>query len=352
MKTLIRTLLIAALAGSSANAPAASTDREADIDARLEEAGVPGVAIATIRNGSVRVRTHGSASPGGYRRLDGDTRFEAASLSKTVFAAMFLDAVAAGELSLDAALLETQASARVSDRAGYVRLTPRLVLSHQSGLPNWAGDAADRRRKDPLEFKAPPGSSFGYSGEAFELLRAHAEKATGLMLDDWFRRHRDRFGMPNSGFVYEHSADNAAVAVGPNDVATRGVRGMPGGNAAASLVTTARDYGRFLGWLLDNEALLARALTPQVLVERRHAAAIHWGLGWGIYERADGRRIGFHWGDNFQFKAFVAIDPSNDLAIAYFANGVEGLRLVDAIVEPVVGELRDVRDWLGYEDGE
>jgi hypothetical protein len=79
---------------------------------------------------------------------------------------------------------------------------------------------------------------------------------------------------------------------------------------------------------------------------------IQWRLHYLIllFKRPDGSRVAFHRGDSFQFKAFVAIDLDNDIAVVYFANGVEGLRLIMAIVEPVVGDLRVVRDWLGYEE--
>ena len=74
-------------------------------------------------------------------------------------------------------LAATPASQRVTNEDWYGEVTPRLVLSHQSGLPNWAGDARDPERTDPLEFKREPGTGYDYSGEAYELLHAHVTQA-------------------------------------------------------------------------------------------------------------------------------------------------------------------------------
>lgn len=318
------------------------------IDA-MATADVPGVAIAIVNGDALDLIALGNGSPDDDTPVSPDTVFEAASLSKTVFATMYLQEVASGWLSLDEPLMTTRAARRVTDTALYGALTPRLILSHQSGLPNWAGDARIPGRSDPLEFDRDPGTAFGYSGEGYELLRADVEVRLDTSLEAWFDRYRHGFGMPASHFTFDHVPANGAVAKGVSAETMRGISPSPHGLAAASLTTTARDYGRFVRYLLAKPALLERMTEAQVTIEDGDPGALRWGLGWGLYERPDGSRIAFHWGDNWQFKAFVAIDLDNDIGIVYFANGVSGLELVSAIVEPVVGDLGMVRDWLGYE---
>jgi hypothetical protein len=56
--------------------------------------------------------------------------------------------------------------------------------------------------------------------------------------------------------------------------------------------------------------------------------------------------VHFHWGDNGDFKAFLALDRESGNGVVFFANGRNGLDLVPAVVEPVVGSMRPVRAWL------
>jgi CubicO group peptidase (beta-lactamase class C family) len=315
----------------------------------MTAANVPGVATATVKGGTVTLFSFGSSLPDADTPVTADTVFEAASLSKTVFASMYLDTVAQQRLSLDEPLAKTRAASRVTDTALYEVLTPRLILSHQSGLPNWAGDARNPDRTDPLEFKREPGTEYGYSGEGFELLRAHVEVQLDTSLEEWFDAYRKAFGMSASHFVYDEVPAASAVARGASGD-TRSIRPSLNGIAAASLTTTARDYGNFLRYLLTNPALIERLTEAQVMVEETDLGKLQWGLGWGIYERTDGGRVAFHWGDNWHFKAFVAIDLENEVGVVYFANGVGGLKLVSTIADPVVGDLTMVREWLGYEE--
>lgn len=62
---------------------------------------------------------------------------------------------------------------RIEDRAAYGRLTPRMVLTHRTGLPNWVGtEVAFHQRTTPIPFLHEPGTTYTYSGEAFQLLHA------------------------------------------------------------------------------------------------------------------------------------------------------------------------------------
>jgi len=335
---------------SLAPCAAANPQDQTAVMEAMAAADVPGVAVATVEDGAFELISLGSASPNTDIPVTADTVFEAASLSKTVFASMYLDTVASQRLSLDEPLAKTSAASRVTDTNMYKALTPRLILSHQSGLPNWAGDARIPDRTDPLEFKREPGTAYGYSGEGYELLRAHVEAQLDSSLEEWFGGYRQGFGMMSSHFTYDEVPAASAVARGTSEDTTRGISPSPYGIAAASLTTTARDYGSFLRYLLANPALLESLTEAQIMVEETDLGQLQWGLGWGLYEDPDGRRVAFHWGDNWQFKAFVAIDLDNEVGVVYFANGVGGLELVSTIVEPVVGDLTMVREWLGYEE--
>jgi phytoene dehydrogenase-like protein len=108
-------------------------------------------------------------------------------------------------------------------------------------------------------------------------------------------------------------------------------------NAAASLVTSAEDYGRFL---------IATIRNPEL---GQQQAAINeflgWGLGWAI-ERAAGRTYLWQWGDNPGFKNFVLAEPSTGGAIFVFTNGDSGARVYDRVLTRATGHDHPALFWM------
>src|SRR5215469_344340 len=79
--------------------------RDTDLPVLLMEAAVPAMAAAVIREGHLdRLICGGVRSVQEHTYVDEDTVFEAASLSKPVFAYMVLQLVDQGQLSIDAPL--------------------------------------------------------------------------------------------------------------------------------------------------------------------------------------------------------------------------------------------------------
>src|SRR5918997_209412 len=85
-----------------------------------------------------------------------------------------------GGLALDAPLAGLRESPRLAHDERYRRITPRMVLSHATGLPNWGGDT--------LRLGFDPGTDYGYSGEGFLFLQKALERKTGRSLDELARR--------------------------------------------------------------------------------------------------------------------------------------------------------------------
>jgi CubicO group peptidase (beta-lactamase class C family) len=72
--------------------------------------------------------------------VDTATVFEAASLSKPVFAYLALRLADRGELDLDRPLADLFDYSRFGKDERARRITARMVLSHGTGLPNWGGE--------------------------------------------------------------------------------------------------------------------------------------------------------------------------------------------------------------------
>jgi CubicO group peptidase (beta-lactamase class C family) len=321
----------------------------------ISEATVPGMASAIIREGRLDcyvccgTQDAQAASP-----VDEHTVFDAASLSKPVFAHAVLQLVDQGYLSLDAPLGDylphyVPADARVSS------ITPRHVLSHSGGLPNWR--SADR----PLKTYFEPGARFSYSGEGFLYLQKAIEAITGEKLQTVVERLVVQpLAMVRSSFIWEHRFDpNRAY---PHDAFGRpALGGKPGeANAAGSFQTTAADFGRFLLGVLVGSRLRPETaqswLRPHI--EVRHAGAqslgptaddvptgVAWGLGWGL-EQSEG--VFFHWGDNGGFKAFTIGSVQRRNALAFFMNGASGLSIIPELVATFMPGDHPSVAWLNY----
>ena len=328
---------------------------EVEFQRLIEEASVPGMASAIIRNGQLDrciccgVRDVQSPVP-----VDEDTVFDAASLSKPVFAHMVLQLADQGQLSLETPLTSYLPGYMPADKRAS-SITARHVLSHSAGLPNWRNDDL------PLRTYFPPGERFSYSGEGFLYLQKAVEAITGERLHTLAERLvMAPFGMTRSSFVWDWRFDlNRAC---PHDDFGRPAVGRkPGeGNAAATLQTTAADYARFLLRVFDGSRL--RPETVQLWlrphVEVRHAkpqslgsvvedvaTGVAWGLGWGL-EPAE--EAFFHWGNNGAFKALTVGSIQSQDALVFFMNGASGLSLMPEIVSALMPGDRPSLAWLDY----
>ena len=107
---------------------------------------------------------------------------------------------------------------------------------------------------------------------------------------------------------------------------------------AASLMTSARDYGTFVRWLLGagpvsgGKPLLGPMATQRVAIND----ALGWGAGIGL-ERLDGRQYLWHWGDNPGFKNFVLVEPAASAALVIFTNGNAGMRVYERVIRARTG---------------
>ena len=298
---------------------------------------VPGLAFAGLVDCSVTpVIAVGAATLDPTTYVTDTTVFEAASLSKPIFAYLVMQLVDEGVLDLDRPLARDFAYARIDNAANYAQITPRMILAHQTGLPNWVGDTDIPDRNDPIAFVAPPGTQFSYSGEAYELLRNYVEFRTGRSLTDLFR---ERLGhiMPDSTFAFPLPAGTTPSRGYTSTREPTGERNLSNlGGAAGGLLTTAADYARFLELICSGQGLSETAyramLTPQSPVPPgQFPAPTSWALGWAVMGTGSATTI-LHGGDNGKYRSIAAIFPHERGGMVVLTNGRNGGDLIEALI--------------------
>ena len=340
---------------------ATETRLDKDIPALMAKAGVPGLAIAVIRNGeTVWTGSFGVRSEETKKTVTKDTVFNVGSLSKPVFAYGVLKLVDAGKLKLDEPLAPYLPKEFTEGDPRFKQITARFVLSHRTGFPNWPGDG------QPLTIHFTPGERFSYSGSGMVFLQKAVEKITGKPLNDYMQEAVfTPLGMQHSSYVWNPVFEND-VAIGHN-VAEAPVNLWKAeqANAAASLVTTAVDYAIFLNAVLAGKGLQPETLremeTPQIAVDSscsncvegqpsgKLSTTIFWGLGFGIEKTADGDSL-WHWGDNGVFKSFFVVRTASKSGVVYLTNSENGLSIARQILEKTLGGKQPAFDWLKYDN--
>lgn len=352
---------------------------DAELLELLRLASVPSISLARISGDRVTTRSLGVRRAGSADGVDPNTVYAAASLTKAVFAYVFLGLVHEGAVSLDRPVRDYLALPHPDDpHAG--RLTARHLLSHSGGWRNWRNTTTQ-----PLTSDFEPGSQWSYSGEGFYFLQRVAESITGKGVGQLMReRVFQPLGMTRSSMAMLESFE-------PNRASGHGGRGQPVTpfgestmlevrrllaargrpaddattadteqaartaapslpalpnflplNAAASLMTTASDFGRFLQHLLRAPkaggapaAIVAMMMTPQIRCNER----VQWGLGVGLEQTRAGLAA-WQWGDNPGFKNYFFADPARGDAMVVFSNGDRGARVYERVIRSITGEDR------------
>ena len=358
--------LAISLAAEAATEPLVG--RFAALPAWMDLALVPGVSWAMLdAAGTISFGAVGYAKAGATLATP-DTLFEAASLSKVVLAVAIHDMVRERLIDLDQPVA---GHVNFTDDAATRAITPRHLLSHSSGLPNWRDVAGE-----PLVSTFAPGAQFRYSGEGFVLLGRLIEAVTGQTAAQVVEARvlqPARMSLSSYGWArgaepavaWAHDGGGAVLAdkgpasytmrrdAGPSEPVDRwtladrdkaavalGKPALPifmTPNMAAGLWTTAGDYARFLAFARRYPALS----TSTTRVKR----TLDWGLGWGL-EREGGRRLAWHWGANDGVANLFVVDLASGRAVVILTNGDAGRKVYERTARTVFDREFDAFAWL------
>jgi len=332
---------------------------------------VPGLALALIDGGDISyVKAYGMADLEAKRPLRTDTVMYGASLTKAVFAYLVMTLVDDGIVDLDLPIAE-MLPRPLDEYEDYTDLasdprwrtwTLRMLLSHQSGLPNWRWFS----ESNTLEILFEPGSRYAYSGEGFQVAQWVLEAGLGLDLILLVqKRVFDRFGMRRTSMIWRDNFDpNFARGYDEqnNDV---GHRKWASFQAAGSMDTTASDFANFLAGLVNGVGLSSEAKTAmlgaQVPITAEHQfptqypvdtdanqdIRLSYGLGWGLFESPFGPAFFKEGHDDGSNNYALCIEPVKD-CILILANSSNGESIFLYLVNRLLGKTGLPWEWEGY----
>lgn len=286
------------------------------VAAQMDSLKIPALSFAVIQN--ERIVYYKAVGTKNYKgeSIDSNTMFEAASMTKPVFAYAVHKLVSAGRLSLDTPLYRYYPYDDIDYDDRYKLLTARMVLSHTTGFPNWRGGGGSE-----LTINFEPGTKYGYSGEGFEYLGLVLKHVLGKRILDIMQEEvLSPLSMNNSflikdKYVLDHLADDLKdnKEWGWNNLWLRP-------NGAYSLCTEAREYAKFAIRLMK-ESRSSTGVFQQMSMPQMQIEPDKWVcLGLFMEQTPYGPRYSHSGNNNNRFNSNFEFYKDQDMGYVFFMN--------------------------------
>lgn len=293
----------------------------------------PGYALCIIKDGRIVDQMYeGVADVATGRKIQADTTFRMASVSKQFTAMVILMFVEKGLLRLED---------RLSDffddcSQAYHEITLKHLLTHSSGIwdyepliPNnqkeQVSDADTwRLANSKAETYFKPGTRFKYSNTGYCILTLIAENVGQKPYEELIREMLFvPLGMRNSQ-IYDRSKDMEKRALGyavEDGVFRFNDQSITSATKGDGCVyTSIEDYQRwhhaFYHHVFLSDKLFNESVSPQIDVNND----ISYGYGWFVGKEKDGSNCFFHSGETSGFMNIVYHNLDKQLMIAVFTN--------------------------------
>ncbi|MEM9386618.1 MAG: serine hydrolase domain-containing protein [Pseudomonadota bacterium] len=336
------------------------------LEERMAHHGVPGVSVALIKGGEIRLaKGYGVRASGGSERVDPQTVFSVGSLSKTAAALTALRLVGDGRIDLDTEVNRYLRSWRVppAEVANGKPVTLRGLLSHSAGIsvhgfadylpqeriPSLLQilDGSGPAKNAPIRVISEPGATSRYSGGGTTVASLVIADVTNMTFEAAAEQLLFApLGLSRS--TYENplpaSFGNIANAHDRHGSPTALPRGWHtfAETAASGLWTTPSDYARLLLALSDSTVAAEGGFLPPALARDAltEVGPSPHGLGPRLEGAGRDRRM-VHSGANDAYKAWYEVYPNRGEGVVIFTNGANGRALYKEL-------LRAIADQFGW----
>jgi len=343
----------------------------------LAENHVTGAQLAIINNGKLTWSyAYGVRHKDPDLPMTPDTNTWAASITKSVFATYVMSLVEHGEFNLDTPIVKqlslpldtyepykVTASEIVKDPR-WPAVTPRMLLSHSSGLANFAFLEPDKK----MHLRFDPGTQFLYSGEGINLVQFVIEQQKHAPLDELMQAALfGPLGMTQTGMIYRHDFDaNIADRFdrdGKFHAQTHRFPARAGGNMATSV----NDLARFATALLNGKIIrpetMQKMLTPVLSIRSEHqfplaanetntsesaAVGLAYGVGWGLLTHTRFGPAFFKEGHGDGAQNYIVCFQRSRSCMVLLTNDDNGELAFRPLLEHLLGDTVTPWEWEGY----
>ncbi|GMN08360.1 hypothetical protein MTsPCn5_37490 [Croceitalea sp. MTPC5] len=297
------------------------------VKAYMEFYKIPGVSLAVIKDKKVvHYQTYGVQNIVTGEKIMEKTLFEGASMTKPIFSFVVNRLVERGLIDLQRPLHEYLKFDELEMKhPEYKSMTAWHVLTHKSGMPNW-GRYMVRK----------PGTSYGYSGEAFEYLKRVLEKVTNKDIETLLTEELitpQKIGRMD----FSDSPELRKVFSRGHMDGTPSIRMIPKkAQMAFSLHTEALAYTDFMFTLLERKGLEPETYEQMMTIHspfpdnRRETNHPEEGMGLGIaLSKSEFGRLFYHSGNSGDFKCLFRMYEDLGMGFVVFTNSNTGSFLAD-----------------------
>lgn len=309
-------------------------DNTNEIEKWLKENKVPTLGIGIIENGKLQqVKVFGEISKGISAPYN--TIFNVASLTKPVTAIVALKLVSLGKWNLDEPVYKYWTDPDITNDKRNKKLTTRIILSHQTGFPNWRWMEDSKK----LHFQFDPGTKYQYSGEGMEYLRKALEKKFNKSLQKLANELIFRpLKMTDTRYIWDKNVDTLRLAIcyDKDGKAYQTVKNKTP-NAADDLLTTIEDYGNFLVSVMNGDGLTTKMFEEMTSNQVASTKGKHFGLGFEIYDLGNGEYALSHGGSDNGVQTIVFIFPKTKQGLLIFTNSDTGVSVYETLLKHYLG---------------
>jgi len=360
------------------NTTISTADASAFARKTLAENHVTGAQLAIINNGRlVWSEAFGLRHKSPDLPMTPDTNTWAASLTKSVFATYVMSLVERGEFNLDAPItkqlpqpLDTYEPYRVTASnivkdPRWPTVTPRMLLSHSSGLANFASIEPDKK----MRLRFDPGTQFLYSGEGINLVQFVIEQQKHAPIDELMQAALfTPLGMKQTGMIYRHDFDaNLADRFDRNGAFRSQTHRFPA-RAAGNMATSANDLALFTTALLNGKILkpktMHQMLSPQIKLNAVHqfqfgadalatgpegpTVGLAYGIGWGLLTHTKFGAAFFKEGHGDGAQNYIICFEKSRSCMILLTNDDNGELAFRPLLEHILGDTVTPWEWECY----
>ena len=343
----------------------------------LDAAHVTGAQIAVINRGKlVWSVAFGLRRKDPPLPMDRETTTWAASITKGVFATYVMKLVEQEEFSLDKPLASQldkplneydaykDTAADLVNDPEWPLVTPRMLLSHTSGLQNFASIEPDKKMH--LHFK--PGTQFLYSGEGINLVQFAIEQKKHKPLDELMQEALFApLGMSRTGIIYRKDFEGDVADRYDLDEKFRSQTKRFPARAAGSMTTSADDLAKFAVALLNDQIIRsstrARMLKPFFSINAVHQfplqqnegigkeaeeVGLAYGVGWGLLTQTRYGPAFFKEGHGDGAQNYMICFEKQKSCMIVLTNSDNGELTFRPLLETILGDTVTPWEWEGY----